>query len=86
MGCSGSLGRHTTRRHVRRAIYRDPTTFRTFSGTVYTPAAYAALTIGTATFDVTVPDSATAVTYTLVAKVPEKIMGTVVGQQVLDHA
>jgi len=86
--CAGerAYGRQSTRRHLRRAIFRDPTTFRTYSGIVYTPAAYAALTIGSSTFGVTVADSATPVTYTLVAKVPEKIMGTVVGQQVLDHA
>ena len=86
--CAGerAYGRNTTRRHVRKVVYRDPTTFRTFTGIVYTPAAYAALTIGSDTFDVTVPDTATPVTYTLVAKIPEKIMGTVIGQQVLDHA
>lgn len=86
--CAGerAYGRQSSRRHVRKAIFRDPTTYRTYTGVVYTPAAYAALTIGTSTQAVSVHDSATEVTYTLVAKVPEKVMGTVVGQQVLDHA
>jgi len=70
----------------RRAIYRDPTTFRTASGPVGTAAAYAALVIGSDTIDVSVPGLATSVTYTLVKKVAEKIPSTVSGRHDLDHA
>lgn len=86
--CAGepAYGRASSRRHLRYATFQDPTTYRTFRGIVYTPAAYAALVIGSSTFDVTVADSATPVTYTLKSKTPEKVMSTVSGQQVLDHA
>ena len=86
--CAGepAYGRATTRRSPRFAIYRDPTTFRTFRGVVYTPAAYAALTVGTDTVAITYPGSATPQNYTLVKKVPEKIPSTVVGRQLIDHA
>jgi len=86
--CAGepAYGRATTRRSPRFAIFRDPTTFRTFRGVVYTPAAYAALTVGTSTRVVDYPGSATPQTYTLVKKVPERIPSTVVGRQLADHA
>ena len=86
--CAGepAYGRATTRRSPRFAIYRDPTTFRTFRGVVYTPAAYAALTVGTDTVSISYPGSATPQSYTLVKKVPEKIPSTVVGRQLIDHA
>jgi len=70
----------------RRVIYRDPTTFRTASGPVGTAADFAALVIGSDTIDVPVPGEATAVTYTLVKKIGEKIPSTVVGPHLLDHA
>jgi len=86
--CAGepAYGSSTTRRHPRKAIYQDPTTFRTISGPVFTPAAYAALTVGTSTLSVAVHGSATAVTYTLRKKVPEAVPSTVKGMSVLDHA
>ena len=86
--CAGepAYGRATRRRAPRKAIFRDPTTFRTFTGVVYTPAAYSALTIGTSTVDVSVPGLTGTVEYTLVKKVPEKIPSTVVGRQDIDHA
>jgi hypothetical protein len=84
--CAGepAYGRATTRRSPRYAIYRDPATFRTFRGVVYTPAAYAALTVGTSTRAINVPGNVAAVTYTLVKKVPERIPSTVVGRQNTD--
>jgi hypothetical protein len=86
--CAGepAYGRATRRRAPRYAIYRDATTFRTFRGVVYTPAAYAALTVGTDTLALNVPGLTSTVTYTLVKKVPEKIPSTVVGRQDPDHA
>ena len=86
--CAGepAYGRATRRRAPRYAIFRDPTTFRTFRGVVFTPAAYAALTVGTSTHDVSVPGLTAPVTYTLVKKVPEKIPSTVVGRQDPDHS
>lgn len=86
--CAGepAYGRATRRRAPRKAIFRDPTTFRTFSGVVYTPAAFTALTIGVDTVDVLLPGLVAAQTYTLVKKVPEKIPSTVVGRQNIDHA
>jgi hypothetical protein len=84
--CAGepAYGRATTRRSPRYAIYRDPATFRTFRGVVYTSAAYAALTVGTSTRAINVPGNVAAVTYTLVKKVPERIPSTVVGRQNTD--
>jgi hypothetical protein len=86
--CAGepAYGAATTRRSPRYAIFRDPTTFRTFKSVVYTPAAYAALTIGTSTQLVTLPGSVTQQSYTLVKKVPERIPSTVIGRQLSDHA
>jgi len=86
--CAGepAYGRATRRRSPRKAIYRDATTFRTFTGVVYTPAAYAALTVGTDTLALAVPGLTGTVTYTLVKKVPEKIPSTVIGRQDPDHA
>src|SRR5215831_920112 len=73
--CSGqpAYGRATTRRSPRKAIYRDSTTFRTITTPVFTPTAYAALTVGTSTIPVHVAGETATVTYTLVKKVPEKI-------------
>ena len=85
--CAGApaYGRATSRRAPRKAIYRDPQTFRTFTEPVFTPTAYAALTVGTSTWAVNVPGLATTVSYTLVKKVPERIPSTVVGRQDTDH-
>ena len=84
-GAEPAYGRATTNRHPRYAIYRDPTTFRTFRGVVFTPTAYAALSIGD-TLAVTYPGSATPQNYGLVRKVPEKTAAKVVGRQLADHA
>ena len=86
--CTSAIayGRATKRRAPRYAIYRDGTTFRTVRYPVFTPTAYAALTVGTDTSSVFVPGLATAVTYTLVKRVPERIPSIVVGRQDADHA
>ena len=79
-------GRATTRRSPRRLLFRDPATFRTFSGPAFTAAAYNAAVVGTTTVAVPVPGNAAPVTYTLVKKEPERIPSTVVGRQDPDHA
>lgn len=81
-----AYGRATTRRAPRRLIFRDPTTFRTFSGPAYTAAAYNAAAVGATTHTVSVPGNAAGVAYTLVKKVPERIPSTVIGRQDPDHA
>lgn len=86
--CAGepAYGPASPRRSPRYALFRDPTTFRTFKSPVYTPDAYAALTVGTSTFNQAIPGSASAQAYTLVKKIPEQIPSTVVGRQLGDHA
>ena len=69
----------------RRFIYRDPTTFRTISGPVADAATYTTEAIGSAV-SVSVPGLATAVTYNLVKKVPERVPTTIVGPGLGDHA
>lgn len=66
-----SFGRNTTRRHVRYCIWSDPATFRTVKTIIYTAAAFAAIAPGD-TVNVSVAGGATAVPYTLSAKVGEK--------------
>lgn len=86
--CTSGLayGRATRRRSPRKAIYRDGTTFRTVTTPVFTPAAFAALVVGTATVAVHVPGNTATVTYTLVKKVPERIPSIVIGRTDPDHA
>lgn len=69
----------------RKAIYRDVTTGRSFSGPVGTSAAYVALAEGDTT-TVQIPGTATLVTYTLVKKVAERLPTSIVGTQLPDHA
>jgi hypothetical protein len=69
----------------RRVRYVDLTTGRSVEGPVGTAAAYAALDIGdTHTFPVT--GSGTAVSYTLAAKIGEKVPGSVIQSSLGDHA
>jgi len=65
------FGRNTLRRHVRYALWQDAL-FRTKRTIIYTPTAFAAITSG-ATLDFPVEGTATAVTYTLAAKIAEKL-------------
>lgn len=69
----------------RKFIYRDPTTFRTFSGPVGTTTAYAAAALGDSV-TVHVPGLTAGITYNLVKKVPERVPTTIVGRQDTDHA
>jgi hypothetical protein len=72
-------------RKPRKVIYKDLTTGRSKSGPVGTSAAFDALAIG----DVVafpVPDQTADVNYTLVAKVGEKVPGSVIQSFLADHA
>lgn len=69
----------------RKATYVDLTTGRTRTGPIGTSAAFDALVIG-ATHDFPVVGQAGLVTYTLAAKVGEKVPGSVARSHVLDHA
>jgi hypothetical protein len=86
--CSGNpaYGRATTRRSPRKVVYRDATTFRTVTVPVFTPTAYAAISVGSSTLPIMIPGETGSVTYTAVKKVPERIPSTVIGRQDPDHA
>lgn len=85
-GAHPAFGRETPRHKVRKAIYQDPTTFRTKTIIVYTAAAFAALTVGTSTLAFKVEGNTAAVTYTLAALVDEKRPGAFAPRQLADHA
>jgi hypothetical protein len=61
----------SARMRVRRVIAQDPTTFRTAMGIIYTPTAYAAISLGDV-IAVQVEGLATTVNYNVVKKVGEK--------------
>jgi hypothetical protein len=86
--CTGqaNYGRKSTRRRPRFAVYLDGTTFRTVTEPVFTPTAYAALTIGSSTYAIHVPGETATVTYTLKSLVQEKVPTTVLGRPDIDHA
>lgn len=70
-GAFPAWGRNTKRRHVRYVVFQDPSSFRTRKLIVYTAAAFTALT-SASTLAVQLPGASTAVTYNLIAKIPEK--------------
>jgi hypothetical protein len=70
-GAYPAWGRNTKRRHVRYAVFQDPTSFRTRKMIVYTAAAFTALT-SASTLAVQLVGASTPVTYKLIAKIPEK--------------
>jgi len=63
-------GPQSTQHRTRKAVYRDPSTFRTVTHPVGTAAAFAALP---ATISVPLPGSVTAQTYNLARRIPEKM-------------
>lgn len=75
----------TGHRRPRGVKYVDLTTGRSVQGPVGTAAAWTALNIGD-THDFPVPGSTTAVTYTLAAKMDEKVPGSVIQTSRPDHA
>lgn len=85
-GAHPAFGRETPRHRVRKAIYQDPTTFRTKTIIVYTAAAFAALTVATSTLAFKVEGNTAAVTYTLAALKDEKRAGAFAPRNLADHA
>jgi hypothetical protein len=65
-----AFGPQSRQHRTRKAIYRDPATFRTKHVPVGTAAAFAALP---ATLSVPLPGSSTSETYNLASRVPEKM-------------
>ncbi len=85
-GANPPFGRESPRHRTRKAIYQDPTTFRTKTIIIYTPTAEAALTIGTSTLSFKVEGNTAAVVYTLAAIVPERRPGAGAPRNLADHA
>lgn len=69
-GADPAFGPQSRMHSVRKAVYRDPVTFRTVKHPVGTAAAFAALPT---TISVPLPGTATAVTYNLAGRIPEKM-------------
>lgn len=70
---------------TRKAVFYDPTTFRTVRFTVYTAAAFAAIT-GATTLNITVPGETAPVAYSLSEKIDEKQPVGKTSHQLADHA
>jgi len=85
-GAHPAWGAETPRHRVRRAVYQDPTTFRTKSIIVYTPTAFAALTVGSSTLSFKVEGNTAAVVYTLAQKIAERQPSAKAARQLVDHA
>lgn len=77
------FGPQSRRHQPRRAVYQDPTTFRTRVVVVGTSAAEAALP---ATLSVSVPGETAAVTYNLAGSLPEKLQTAKASRNLIDHA
>lgn len=75
----------TKKRRCRKAVFFDPTTFRTIRFPVYTAAAFTAIT-GSTTLAVTVPGETAAVTYSLSEKIEEKQPVAKTSRNLADHA
>lgn len=76
---------NTKRKRTREAVFVDSTTFRTVRFTVYTAAAFAAITSAT-TLALNVPGETTTVTYSLSQKIGEKQPTPKATRQLADHA
>lgn len=72
-------------RRARRAVFFDPTTFRTVSFPVFTAAAFAAITSAT-TLALHVPGNTATVTYSLTAKKAEHVRQSKTSRNLADHA
>ena len=77
--------RDSPRMRVRRVIYQDPTTFRTKTVIVYTPTAFAAITLGS-TLSFMIEGESAAVSYAAVKKEGEKQPARGGARQLADHA
>lgn len=76
------FGPQSRTHHLRKAVYRDPTTFRSVIHPVGTAAALAALP---ATLQVPVPGNTTLVTYNLAQRRPEKLRIPGPSRNLTDH-
>lgn len=76
---------NTKRKQTRHVIFVDATTFRSVRFTVYTAAAFAAITSAT-TLSLNVPGETAGVTYNLAEKVGEKNPVPKATRQLADHA
>jgi len=74
----------TKRKQTRKVVFQDPTTFRTVKFTVYTAAAFAALT-SASTLSINVPGEVAGVTYNLAEKIGEKQPVAKAARQLTDH-
>jgi hypothetical protein len=73
------------RRRTRKAVFFDPTTFRTKRVVVFTAAAFASIT-GATTLSVPIPGTGTSATYSLSQKIPEKQPVAKTSRNLPDHA
>jgi hypothetical protein len=77
--------RESRKMHTRKAVFQDPTTFRTKRCIIYTAAAQAAIS-GATTLAVIIPGEVAAVTYNLSAKIDEKKPVAKASRNLADHA
>lgn len=75
----------TKSHQCRKAVFFDPTTFRTIRFPVYTAADFAAID-GTTTLAITVPGETATVTYNLAEKIPERQRVAKTSRNLPDHA
>jgi len=75
----------TKSRRSRKAVFFDPTTFRSVRFTVYKPAAFAAIT-GATTITQHVAGETATVTYNLAEKIPEVQRVAKTSRNLADHA
>ncbi len=85
-GAHPAFGKETRRHRTRKAIYQDPTTFRTKTCIIYTPTAYAALTVASSTLSFKVEGNTAAVVYTLAELKPESPLTAFSPRNLADHA
>lgn len=84
-GANPDYPKASKRRHPRKAVYTDPTTFRTKSCVIYTSAAFDAIAAGD-TIAVHVPGETATVTYTLSNKIPDRSPVNATARNLADHA
>jgi hypothetical protein len=84
-GAHPNWGRESRRHSVRKAIYQDGSTFRTKTIIVYTPTAFAALVVGTATLTFMIEGETTGIVYTLAKKVAERQPSAAAARNLADH-
>lgn len=76
------FGPQSRTHHTRKAVYRDPVTFRTIKHPVGTAAALAALP---ASFSVSIPGLAAPISYNLAQRIPEKMRIPGPSRNLTDH-